>query len=63
MWRLYAGDLALFGFKVRPLGRKIKLPDETHINLLEFLAMIIDVVLMLSVLANDPILQQQQHII
>jgi hypothetical protein len=63
MWRLHAGDLALFGFKMRNLTRKIKLPDETHINLLEFLAMIINVVLTLSVLANDPILQKQQHII
>jgi hypothetical protein len=61
MWRLHAGDLALFGFKVRPLLRRIKLPDETHINLLKFLAMIINVVLTLSVLANDPILQQQQQ--
>jgi hypothetical protein len=55
MWRLHAGNLSLFGIKMRHLTRRIKLLDETHIILLEFLAMIINVVLTLSALANDSI--------
>ncbi|GKY94657.1 hypothetical protein MPSEU_000431100 [Mayamaea pseudoterrestris] len=66
MWRLNDEDLAACGFKTRNVQtRPLQGPitdDDYHINVLEFVAIIINVVLSIAVYKNCPIRRHQQHI-
>ncbi|GKZ00904.1 hypothetical protein MPSEU_001042100 [Mayamaea pseudoterrestris] len=67
MWRLHDGDLSVHGFRTRNVqDRPIIGPltdDDYHINVLEFAAIIINVVLTIGVYKNCPIRRHHHHIL
>ncbi|GKY95479.1 hypothetical protein MPSEU_000509500 [Mayamaea pseudoterrestris] len=67
MWRLNDEDLATCKFKMRKFNpkpsRRPLVTDEYHINILEFVAIVINVVLSLGAICHTPAIRDRQHIL